>query len=154
MTVTEDRRSSPLVLVVDATPPDYVRLAKWARQAGMRFHQLIRGQDALRAAATVTVHMWIINLDLPDMNGFELVERLQPRRRGSDLFLVADHYRREDELRALSLGVTMYLCKPARASWLRQWRPWPDRAAREDAGENGAGQAIEGPPPGFRKPFA
>jgi DNA-binding response OmpR family regulator len=126
--MTRDSRSSGTVIVVDSNPSDYVRLAKWARQAGMRFHQLPRGQEALQAALRVAVDLWIINVELPDMCGFELVEQLQPRRRGSKVYLVGNHYRQEDERRAVSQGVTMYLCKPARRTWLGQRRAKAERS--------------------------
>ena len=64
----------------------------------------------------------MINTQLPDMTGFDVVERLDPRRRGSLVFLVADAYRAEDEIRALSLVATMYLCKPVSPAWLDHWR--------------------------------
>jgi DNA-binding response OmpR family regulator len=149
--MTRDSRSSGTVIVVDSNPSDYVRLAKWARQAGMRFHQLPRGQEALQAAHRVAVDLWIINVGLPDMSGFELVEQLQPRRRGSDVFLVADQYRKQDELRALSLGVTLYLCKPARPTWLSHWRVTAERVGRaspdgnDEATRDGLGRSEATP---------
>ena len=64
-----------------------------------------------------------MNVTLPDMSGFELVERLRPRAHGADLFLVSNAYREDDEIRAITLGVTMHLCKPVRLCWLSRWRP-------------------------------
>ena len=114
---------SHTVVVVDRNPEDYGRWARFARQQGMRFYYMHSGGEALQVRREGAVSLWMINIDLPDMSGFELVARLEPRRHGSDVFLVADAYRADDEVRTLSLGVTLYLCKPARAAWLRHWRP-------------------------------
>jgi CheY-like chemotaxis protein len=115
--------SQPIVCVVDARPADYAKWAEAAQQAGMVLRQFRTGREALRASRDVATDLWIINVDLPDMSGFELVEKLQPRASHTAAFLVADTYRVDDEVRALSLGVTMYRCKPASTEWLGAWRP-------------------------------
>ena len=64
----------------------------------------------------------IINVELPDLSGFDLVEMLQPFPKGTTVFLVADQYAVEDEVRALRLGVSSYLCKPLGGSVLHECR--------------------------------
>ena len=64
----------------------------------------------------------IINVELPDLSGFDLVEMLRPIPKGTAVFLVGDQYALEDELRALRLGVGSYLCKPLDDSILHACR--------------------------------
>jgi CheY-like chemotaxis protein len=113
------------VLVVDARPSDYAELAEYARRGGMGLSCLTSGAAALHAAKRMRPNLRIVNVRLPDMTGFDLVEKIGPRLQGADLFLVGDAYREEDELRAISLGATIFLCKPVKTEWLSNWRPRP-----------------------------
>jgi DNA-binding response OmpR family regulator len=128
-------RTSATIVAVDPCLSDYDRLARDARQAGMRWYQFSAAQEALRAAPWLAVDLWIINLQLPDMSGLELIDQLQPRRRGGAVFLVADAYTAEDERRALKLGVLRYVSKPAQSAWLRDWRPPAARSGHQQARE-------------------
>lgn len=60
----------------------------------------------------------IVNVQLPGLSGFDLVEMVRPFPGGMTVCLLADEYAAEDEVRALSLGVHSYLCKPLEAAML------------------------------------
>lgn len=106
------------VLVVDPRQMDYGGLVRWvaARNGQIRF--LASGRDALRQAHEAVADCYFINVRLPDLSGCDLVEMLHPFPPGAAVFLVADAYAVEDELRALRLGVNGYLCKPLEPSLL------------------------------------
>jgi len=111
-----------LVFVVDPKVTDYAALAELVAEGAWTIGFLGTGRDAIWANACSPPDLWIVNIRLPDMSGFCLAQMLRPHG-DACVLMVADEYRAEDEIRALSLGVTLYLCKPLEASCLRQWRP-------------------------------
>ncbi|MGD0382614.1 MAG: response regulator [Thermoguttaceae bacterium] len=108
--------SQRLVWIVDAHPLDYGHsLADLkVRQLDIRF--LASGRELLRYWQVRTPDVCLVNLRMPDFSGFDLVEMIQPFHEGTTVCLVADRYVLEDEVRALSLGVHSYLCKPLEAA--------------------------------------
>jgi len=115
--------ASITVVVVDPRVADYVDLMQLATASGWNIHFLRGGRDAIRAAVYIPADLWIVNGDLPDSDGLDVVEMLHPYVSASDIFVIADTYREADEMRALALGVAVFLCKPLEAAWLRQWCP-------------------------------
>ncbi len=114
--------SSPAtIFVVDPNTSDYGILSQWAAEVGCEVHFLSGGRDALRLGRELAADLWVVNIRLPGISGFDLVEMLRPRFGRAAVFMVADEYRTEDEIRALSLGITRYLCKPLEVGCLRQW---------------------------------
>jgi DNA-binding response OmpR family regulator len=111
------------VVVVDPHVGDYVDLMQLAANNSWTVHLVRNGRDAIRAAAYVPADLWIVNVDLPDIGGLDVVEMLRPYISASDIFVIADTYHEADEMRALALGVAVFLCKPLDAAWLRQWCP-------------------------------
>jgi DNA-binding response OmpR family regulator len=116
------------VFIVDPRAADYGGVARWADDAHWSLLFLHAGREALRTAEQLTPDLWIVNVRLPDISGFDLVEMLQPRLHGCDVFMIADKYRVEDEIRGLSLGIDMFLCKPLTTAWLRRWHPRHSRS--------------------------
>ena len=120
--VTMTSTTPAMIFVVDPNVGDYAALTRLVANGTRTLRFLLTGHDALRIAASGPPDLWIINVRLPDMSGFHLVEMLEAHD-GCRIFMVTDAYRAEDEIRALSLGVALYLCKPLEATYLRQWRP-------------------------------
>ena len=124
--------SQRLVWIVDAHPLDYGHsLADLkVRQLDIRF--LASGRELLRYWQVKTPDVCLVNLRMPDFSGFDLVEMIQPFHAGTTVCLVADRYVLEEEVRALSLGVHFYLCKPPEAAVFFELCLHP-RARREAA---------------------
>jgi two-component system, OmpR family, response regulator len=108
--------SRRLVWIADTRRLDYGHLSSdpKARQLDIRF--IASGRELLRYLQTMTPDVCLVNLRMPDFNGFDLVEMIQPLHAGTTVCLVAETYALEDEIRALSLGVHFYLCKPLEAA--------------------------------------
>ncbi len=111
------------VFVVGSNLADYLTLQELAADGQWEIRFFAGGRDVLRLGEHSPPDLWIVNVRLPDISGLDLVEMLQPRRAGSVLLMMADQYHAEDEIRALSLGVDQYSCKPLEAAYLRQWHP-------------------------------
>lgn len=125
MTATAQRakQSGPAsILVVDPRQMDYDWLIRRvvASQGQVRF--LATGRAALRQGHDPAADLYLVNVRLPDLSGCDLVEMLRPFPPGAAVFLVADGYAVEDEVRALTLGVNGYLCKPLEPSLLCECR--------------------------------
>lgn len=113
------------VFVVDFHPCQYDAMAAELSGEGFVFQFASSGHDALRLAPFGSAAFWLINLNLPDMTGYELCELIHGHRPGAVVYLVGDQYRVEDELRSRTLGRTAYVCKPPRADWVRQGKAVP-----------------------------
>ena len=82
------------------------------RHEGFEVHPAANGRDALAAVATVKPDLIVLDVMLPDLDGFEVCNRL--RREGSKtpvLFLTARDGT-EDKVRGLTMGGDDYLVKP------------------------------------------
>jgi DNA-binding response OmpR family regulator len=117
-----DARIPMRVLVVDSEQSGYDGLLQVAAAERYEVRFLATGRAVLRQKHEMRDGLVIVNVVLPDFSGFELVEMLRPFRKCTAVFLVADRYAVEDEVRALELGVGSYLCKPVEGSVLYQCR--------------------------------
>ena len=106
------------IIAVDSESRDYEELARWVVAHGGQIHILTTGRAALRQGHQPAADLYLINVRLPDFSGYDLVEMLRPFPSDAAVFLVADEYAPEDEIRALRLGVRGYLCKPLEPSLL------------------------------------
>jgi DNA-binding response OmpR family regulator len=77
------------------------------------------GRAALRAARELDPDLWIINTELPDMNGTDLYEMLSERLEHVPVVLVANDYCADQELQARRVGAPIFACKPLDPDWLR-----------------------------------
>lgn len=113
---TQNQTSCDL-LVVDARAEDYDALhSPGALPIALRFFPT--GHDALVSLAQAGDAAWLVNAQLPDMTGIELLRLIRQRRPGAHVSLVDDAYSAVNELGARSAGATAYLCKPPQPSWL------------------------------------
>jgi DNA-binding response OmpR family regulator len=111
------------LLLADTQPSDYTRLAEAAQSKDMTVLQATTGRDAIRLARQCRPQLCLVNSCLPDMSGFEVLESLRGELPASTFFLIGNEYRKEDELRALAIGATIYVCKPVQASWITACKP-------------------------------
>ena len=115
-------KSPARILVIDSRQSDYDDLRGLAVADGCEIRFLTSARAALRQRREVRAGLLIVSVELPDFSGFDLVEMLQPFPKGTIVFLVANQYAVEDEVRALRLGINSYLCKPLAGSVLYQCR--------------------------------
>lgn len=109
------------ICVVDPRPADYDAVV--ARAVGEDAEVVFAGsaREALRLRPEAP-EMWVVNCELPDLSGLELLDMLRGRFPQTPVCMVSDEYRPEDELAARSRGASMYLCKPLVAEWLLEPR--------------------------------
>ena len=106
------------VYVVDSNPSDYRHLVQDNDDPNTTFAFLSDARSALRVNPSNSNAVWIINLDLPDMSGVDLLSMLRTRFPTSPVYLVGDDYHPEQERAARMSGASLYFCKPLQPEWL------------------------------------
>ena len=100
------------------------------------------GTEALHLARTRPFDLLILDVMLPDLDGFEIVERLRRDRNQVPVIFLTAKDTREDKVAGLTMGGDDYITKPfhldeltARVrTVLRRTRPIPDEAVLKFAG--------------------
>lgn len=99
------------ILVID-DEPHILELAKlYLEQEGYRAHCIERGTEALRTLNEIRPDLIVLDLMLPDMDGFEVCRRI---RKVTDIPVIMLTARKEDvdKIVGLELGADDYLTKP------------------------------------------
>jgi len=110
------------VIVVDPNITDYAELTYGPHAEGYAFRFFTSGEDAARIAPRSGRTLWLINVDLPDMTGFELAAWVRARCHKAAVYLIGDQYRADDEVHCRAEGA-LYACKPANPNWLPHAQP-------------------------------
>jgi two-component system, OmpR family, response regulator len=103
---------SPRVLVVDDEPNivDVIMMA--LRYEGFEAASAGTGQEALAAVDRFRPQVMILDVMLPDMDGFEVAERLGAERGQVPIIFLTARDATEDKLRGLTTGGDDYVTKP------------------------------------------
>jgi two-component system KDP operon response regulator KdpE len=103
--------SSPIVLVVD----DEIQIRRFLRTGfelnGFIVHETSTGTEAIRAATLRPVDLIIIDLELPDMDGAEVVERIRSWS-SAPIIVLSVRAAEAEKVRLLELGADDYVVKP------------------------------------------
>jgi DNA-binding response OmpR family regulator len=109
------------VLVVDDHPDTTEILSIVFTMLGCEAVSTSRGREALRLAREFDPELILLDIGLPDINGFEVVHALRAESRGTDRFIVAvtGWSRPQDIARAKQTGFDEYLVKPIELANIR-----------------------------------
>jgi two-component system phosphate regulon response regulator PhoB len=106
--------SGERVLVVDDEPDIVALVAYHLAKAGYRVATASSGTDALESARRERPSLIVLDLMLPGMSGYEVLEQLRANDATRDVAVLMLTARREesDRIQGLSLGADDYLTKP------------------------------------------
>jgi diguanylate cyclase (GGDEF)-like protein/PAS domain S-box-containing protein len=106
--------SLQLVLLVDDEESLRLLTARILRNAGYDVVEAGTGAEAIRIAEKTRLDAVILDVGLPDMNGFEISERLRDVLQGGVpiIYLSGTAIGVDDRVRGLNLGAEAYLTKP------------------------------------------
>ena len=106
--------SGERVLVVDDEPDIVALVAYHLAKAGYRVATASSGTDALKSARRERPAIIVLDLMLPGMSGYEVLEQLRANDATRDVAVLMLTARREeaDRIQGLSLGADDYLTKP------------------------------------------
>jgi len=102
----------PRVLVVDDEPSITDLVATVLRYEGFDVDVAANGWDAVRAAMSSRPDLVILDLMLPDHDGFEVHRRLRDRGVDSPVIFLMARDATEDKVRGLTIGGDDYVTKP------------------------------------------
>ena len=100
------------VLVVDDEPNIVEVIAMALRFQGFIVERAGSGREALAAVSSFKPHLMILDVMLPDMEGFEVASRLGAQRAGVPIIFLTARDTTEDKVRGLSGGGDDYMTKP------------------------------------------
>jgi PAS domain S-box-containing protein len=114
-----DERAAPeprprRILVVDDNQDAAETLAQLLRLGGQDVRTTDNGEDALAIGPEFRPHVAILDLGMPDIDGYELAQRIRRRPWGSGVLLVAlsGWGQEEDKVRSREAGFDHHLTKP------------------------------------------
>jgi two-component system, OmpR family, response regulator len=100
------------VLVVDDEGNITGLVATALRYEGFRVAVAGSGREALAAATAVRPHLIILDVMLPDLDGFEVQRRLAADRLGVPIVFLTARDETEDRVHGLTMGADDYVTKP------------------------------------------
>ncbi len=109
-----DTPRKPRILVIE-DQPDVRNLLKLAlTRAGCDVATAATGMEGLQLAETGEFDLVTLDVDLPDVNGFEICSRLRnlAELRDTPVVLVTGRFSEEDIRRGREVGATDYISKP------------------------------------------
>ena len=114
--------SPPSILLVDDTPANLIALGAVLKPLEMRVFEATSGADALNAVEREQFAAVLLDVQMPEMDGFETARRIRalPNGRGVPiLFLTAIHRDEQYVRRGYAVGASDYITKPFDADLLR-----------------------------------
>ena len=103
---------SPRLLVVDDEPNIRELLSASLRFAGFEVTAVGSGRDAVAAATSGQPDLVVLDVMLPDMDGFEVLRKIRSGRRQVPVLFLTARDGTEDKVAGLTLGGDDYVTKP------------------------------------------
>ncbi len=103
------------ILVVDDSPTmRRMVVASLRNLANINFHEASSGLEAIEYLALVPIHLIVLDLNMPDMHGLEVVSFVRNHKLRSNTPIIVLTTRGDDDSRsaALAIGASVYLTKP------------------------------------------
>jgi two-component system phosphate regulon response regulator PhoB len=113
-TIAEPARMTSRILVVDDEADITALVAYHLAKAGYRVSTASNGADALRAAREERPDVVVLDLMLPVMSGYEVLQELRrvEETRDVGVILLTSRQQEADRIKGLTLGADDYLTKP------------------------------------------
>ena len=110
------------VLVVDDNPDTADGLARLINSFGYKARAVYGGQQAIEESAAFEPDMALIDIGMPDLDGYETVRRIREQRANVHVIIVAvtGWSRDEDKRRAYEAGFDLHVAKPMDAGKLKE----------------------------------
>jgi signal transduction histidine kinase/BarA-like signal transduction histidine kinase len=108
------RLAKPRLLVVDDLEDNRIILTRRLARRGFEVHEAASGPEALARIAREPFDLVLLDIVMPEMDGFEVLQRIRQRHDAIDLpvIMVTVKDASADVVRALKLGANDYVNKP------------------------------------------
>lgn len=110
--LTENHKGN--ILIVDDTPENLQVLSATLSERGYKVRGVIKGKMAIRAAQSSPPDLILLDIRMPDMNGYEVCEQLKadPQTQAIPVIFISALDEVLDKVRAFSVGGVDYITKP------------------------------------------
>jgi two-component system, LuxR family, response regulator FixJ len=105
-------KAGPLIAVVDDEEPVRKALSRLLRLAGLRAEIFASGAEFLESLTNNTPDCVVLDLQMPETDGFEVESRLRQRGFRVPIVIITGRDMLEDRERMTERGVTAFLQKP------------------------------------------
>jgi len=102
------------ILVVDDDEMVRIALNELLRPEGFEVHTVSSGTEALKRIDENSYDLLILDIIMPEMDGFELCKRIREKEglRETPIVFLTAKSREEDRSRGLEVGANLFLTKP------------------------------------------
>jgi two-component system, cell cycle response regulator len=102
------------VLIIDAAPAVHSALAVCLKDEPVTLHAANDGEGGFKAASEIAPDLILLDVDLPELNGFEVCRRLKRGKRTREIpvILLTSATSSAERMRGLELGALDYITKP------------------------------------------
>lgn len=117
------------ILVVDDTPANLRLLSEMLGGEGYRVRPVTSGGQALRAVQAALPDLVLLDIHMPDLDGYQVLEQLRqvPELQNTPVVAITANAMPSDVAHGLRAGFTDYLTKPLDSSTflptISQWLP-------------------------------
>ena len=114
---TTPAAASSRILIVDDTPANIQTLTATLKEKGYQISVALNGKQALDVLARVQPDLILLDVMMPEMDGFETCERIKASERWSQIPIIFLTAKTEtaDIVRGFELGAVDYVAKPFNA---------------------------------------
>jgi CheY-like chemotaxis protein len=122
------------ILIVDDDPDTANTLARLISIFGYEARAVYEGREAVDEAARLSPEMVLIDIEMPDLDGYETARRIRRQPGGMQTILVAvtGWTRQEDKQRAYACGFDLHVAKPLNLGALMELLSLLDPTAATD----------------------
>ena len=103
---------APKILLVDDEEDLVKDLSAFLEEEGYEVSTALDGETALKKIQEEKPDLVLLDLNIPKMSGFQILERIRPKETGIKVLIFSGIATQEDKARALSLGARDCLNKP------------------------------------------
>ncbi|MBE9039497.1 response regulator [Oscillatoriales cyanobacterium LEGE 11467] len=102
------------ILIVDDTPENLQVLSKTLSQQGYKVRGVVKGEMAIKSATSSPPDLILLDIKMPDMNGYEVCEQLKKSSQTRDIPIVFLSALDEvfDKVKGFKIGGVDYITKP------------------------------------------
>jgi DNA-binding response OmpR family regulator len=104
--------ASPSVLLADDDPIVLALLRSVLRNYGMQCQTAENGQEALRAIRETKPHVAVLDVSMPELDGYEVLTAIRADRLPTLVVMLSARQQEPDILKGFQLGADDYLTKP------------------------------------------